>query len=100
MMTSSYYWTLFGAFTAGSTVLVIFWLVVLPRLSRRWRATRRREFVAEEYERLVEIRQEAVYHFYWAIERKDFKEADAHEASVLEIDGRLNSLKQDYLSIN
>ena len=79
MLTSPFYWSLLGAFAAASAVLVLCWLFVVPRLSRRWRATRRREALAKDYDKLVEVRQEAVYHFYWSLERKNGREADGHE---------------------
>ena len=94
------YWSLFGILCASATVLMLCWLLIVPRLSSRWRATSRKNAIAEEYEQLVRIRQEAVYHFYWAVERKDLKEADAHELSVLEIDQRLADLKRTYFSLN
>ncbi len=100
LMASSFYWSLFGAFSGASMLIVLCIFLIVPHVSRRWRVARRRDTIAEEYQKTVEVRQEAVYHYYWAIERKDFKDADGHEASVLEIDNRLGQLKLDYLSIN
>jgi hypothetical protein len=99
MLVDSSYWSLFGIVAAAAAFVALVLVVVIPRLSSRWKTLKQQELLAEEYERSVAIRQDAVYHFYWAVDRGDTCEANAHEKTVLEIDERLAVIRREYSRI-
>mmetsp|Transcript_4447 Transcript_4447/g.6245 ORF Transcript_4447/g.6245 Transcript_4447/m.6245 type:complete len:126 (-) Transcript_4447:137-514(-) len=66
----------------------------------RWRSKQERlNKINAKYEMLRSVRQDAVYHYGWANSRGDFKEADGHEAHVMEIDRKLDILRQQYEAV-
>eukprot|EP00449_Zooxanthella_nutricula_P027922 CAMPEP_0198538754 /NCGR_PEP_ID=MMETSP1462-20131121/48042_1 /TAXON_ID=1333877 /ORGANISM="Brandtodinium nutriculum, Strain RCC3387" /LENGTH=134 /DNA_ID=CAMNT_0044268787 /DNA_START=37 /DNA_END=438 /DNA_ORIENTATION=- len=67
----------------------------------RWRRKQQKlDAINVQYERLRSARQDAVYHHGWATSRGDLKEADAHEAHVIELDRKLQVLRDQYDSVS
>mmetsp|Transcript_6455 Transcript_6455/g.11217 ORF Transcript_6455/g.11217 Transcript_6455/m.11217 type:complete len:122 (+) Transcript_6455:61-426(+) len=88
-----------------ATLLVTFVLLLfLGRLLLRsclgkLRLERRLDAINDEYESLRSVRQDVVYHHGWATSRGDYKEADAHEEHVMEIDRKLEQLRGRYEAV-
>lgn len=67
---------------------------------RRWqRKQARLDAINGEYENLRSIRKDAVYHHGWAQSRGEFKEAQDHEAHVMDIDKKLANLREQYKAV-
>mmetsp|Transcript_61168 Transcript_61168/g.145679 ORF Transcript_61168/g.145679 Transcript_61168/m.145679 type:complete len:122 (+) Transcript_61168:100-465(+) len=62
----------------------------------KYRLEKRLDSINEEYERLRQVRQDVVYHHGWATSRGDHKEAESHEKHVIEIDEKLEKLRDRY----
>jgi hypothetical protein len=52
--------------------------------------------ISSRYNQLCRERKDLVFHFYWAVDRGDIKEADVYEEQVLQIDSRLAKLKDEF----
>lgn len=67
---------------------------------RQWQQKQARlDAINKEYENLRSVRKDAVYHHGWAQSRGDWKEAEDHEAHVVEIDKKLGILKEQYQAV-
>mmetsp|Transcript_46652 Transcript_46652/g.108965 ORF Transcript_46652/g.108965 Transcript_46652/m.108965 type:complete len:117 (-) Transcript_46652:42-392(-) len=72
----------------------------LYRAVRQWQQKQARlDAINKEYENLRSVRKDAVYHHGWAQSRGDWKEAEDHEAHVVEIDKKLGILKEQYQAV-
>lgn len=89
-------WGLFAALTVLLILAFVMWIKYLPRL----KAYRLKNFklngINRRYTELCKSRKDVVYHFFWAVDRGDTKEADMHEERVVDIDRKLEDLRAQY----
>ena len=77
-------------------ICLILWVKFLPKI-RKYKSKRNSlNMISSKYNQLCRERKDLVFHFYWAVDRGDHKEADVYEDQVLMIDSRLDKLKSEY----
>ncbi|KAF4677883.1 hypothetical protein FOL47_008948 [Perkinsus chesapeaki] len=83
----------------AAILLATAWLKLKPW----WDRARMRESILNginsEYEQLRLARKDLVYHYYWALSRNDDREADMHESQVLDMDRKLEQLRERYWAV-
>lgn len=89
-------WALFGALTVLLVLTMVLWVKYLPRLKAYRFKNAKLTAVNRRYVELCKSRKDIVYHFFWAVDRGDTKEADMHEERVIEIDSKLDDLRAQY----
>jgi len=55
--------------------------------------------INEQYETLRSARGDVVYHYHWSVEDHDRKSASQHESHVMEIDEKLQKLRETYSKV-
>ena len=89
-------WIVFGVLGALILIALILWVKFLPKI-RQYKSKRNSlNMISSRYKQLCRERKDLVFHFYWAVDRGDHKEADVYEDQVLMIDSRLEKLKNEY----
>ena len=89
-------WIIFGVLCGVIVISLVLWLKFLPKI-RKYRSKRNSlNMISSRYNQLCRERKDLVFHFYWAVDRGDNKEADVYEEQVLQIDSRLAKLKDEY----
>ena len=89
-------WIVFGVLGAVILVALFLWVKFLPKI-RKYKSKRNSlNMISSRYNQLCRERKDLVFHFYWAVDRGDNKEADVYEEQVLMIDSRLEKLKSEY----
>eukprot|EP01066_Platyproteum_vivax_P009574 Platyproteum_vivax@DN4224_c0_g1_i1.p1 len=73
----------------------ILW-VVCPYYSRYRHKCNVLDNINLEYENLRKTREDVVFHYYWAVDRNDLKEAAQHEKYVQDLDGKCKQLQKVY----
>jgi hypothetical protein len=89
-------WIVFGVLGALILISLFLWVKYLPKI-RKYKSKRNSlNMLSSRYNQLCRERKDLVFHFYWAVDRGDNKEADVYEEQVLMIDSRLEKLKTEF----
>lgn len=89
-------WIIFGVLGGVIIIALALWVKFLPKI-RKYRSKRNSlNMISSRYNQICRERKDLVFHFYWAVDRGDNKEADVYEEQVLQIDSRLEKLKAEY----
>lgn len=92
-------WAVFGVLTGLIVIALVLWFRYLPKI-RKYKAKRSAlNAISARYNQLCQERKDLVFHFYWAVDRGDTREADAYEQQVLDIDARLGKMKAEFESV-
>ncbi len=95
-LSTSGQWAVFGSLSVLLVLGFILWLKFLPRLRLYKQRKLRLGSINKRYVELCRARKDIVYHFFWAVDRGDNKEADIHEERVLDIDRKLGDLRGQF----
>eukprot|EP00916_Digyalum_oweni_P025709 GHVL01042315.1.p1 GENE.GHVL01042315.1~~GHVL01042315.1.p1 ORF type:complete len:117 (+),score=23.86 GHVL01042315.1:19-369(+) len=96
-MGSNLFWIAISAVILISIALIYFFIsYILPYYREYIYKCELLDSVNREYENIRKVREDVVFHYHWANERGDFKEAGNHEAYVLELDEKLKHLTSTY----
>jgi cytochrome b subunit of formate dehydrogenase len=96
---SSVAWGIFTVMAVLAVTGVILWIRFLPKYRNYKKKAGLLNSVNQKYIALCKQRKDLVYHFYWAVDRVEMKEADFHEQEVLKIDKELESLRTKFKDI-
>jgi hypothetical protein len=89
-------WVVFGVLAFVAVVAFALWLKYLPRIKAYKAKLNSLNNINLKYMQLCRERKDLVFHFYWAVDRGDGKEADMYENQVLDIDMKLDRLRTEY----
>jgi len=92
-------WIVFGVLALFIVIAFGLWLKYLPRIRLYREKLSALNNINAKYIRLCRERKDLVFHFFWAVDRGDSKEADSYEKHVLEIDDKLDRLREEYLAV-
>ena len=89
-------WAIFGTLSIFIVLGIVLWIKYLPRYKEYKKKITKLESLNNQYEELRKKRKDLVFHFYWSLDSGNHKEADLHECEVLDIDEKLESIRERY----
>lgn len=81
-------------------LLLILWISFYPKIQKYKNKVNKLNSINYEYEKLRSVRLGVVYHYFWSIDNREWKQASIHEQKVLNIDDRLKALKDEYNNVS
>jgi hypothetical protein len=92
-------WIVFGVLALFAVVAFGLWWKYLPRIKAYRAKLNALNSINSRYVRVCRERKDLVFHFYWAVDRGDDKEADLYENRVMDIDSKLALLREEYIAV-
>jgi hypothetical protein len=92
-------WAVLGVLAAISVILIGLWLKYFPKYRRYRGKMEKLNKVNAQYEELRKRRKDLVFHYFWAVDSGSLREADDHEDRIINIDSKLNSLRESFKQI-
>lgn len=89
-------WAIFGVFAILIILGIGAWITLLPKYRQYRRKMARLNVIDSQFEQLRKRRKDLVFHFYWAVDSGELRDADAHEQEVLQIDEKLKQLREEF----
>ena len=85
----AYFWMLFG-------ILLIIFIYLRKKFNVYWTKRNKLKAMAHEYERKRESRNDLKFHYYWALDRGEPKNAKSIGQQILLLDHELRELYEQY----
>ena len=85
----SFFWLIFG-------MLLIILFIIRRKFKSYWPRRNKLKAMAEEYERKRESRSDLKFHYYWALDRGEPKNAKSIGQQILMLDHELRELYEQY----
>ena len=92
-------WAVLGVLAAISIIFIGLWVRYFPKYRRYRGKMERLNKVNAQYEELRKRRKDLVFHYFWAVDSGSLLEADDHENRIINIDSKLNSLRESFKQI-
>ena len=92
-------WVVFSVLALIVVVSFGLWLKFRPRINQYLAKNRKMDEINRAYNSLCRSRADVVYHYYWAVDSGELREASRHEARVLEVDSQLESLRLKFKAV-
>ena len=91
-------WVIFGVLFFIVLVTFAFWWKLRPRINTYLSKNQKLAEINQAYNSLRKSRADFVYHYYWAIDSGELREATMHEDRILQIDTQLEKLRLQFVA--